>query len=529
MPKTRWIGNTSGTHAWHHAANWSRGVVPGPSSLVTIGEAGTYSVLIAALDQPYVIGSLALSGAGDHTLLDRGSLSVLGNTKITGNTIQIAPSGAASFADITLDSSATIVDQGAFRATGTLKGTGGTVDVIGGNLFAGAIDGSNIYSISRSGSLEVDGSTSKDSTFSFADGGANTLIFDNPGTEITATITGMSGRDTIDVTSLAFSSAYTTSYDGKALSIDYGTIPVFTFSDIANGGSFTLTAAPGGGTMVACYVKGTLILTDSGERPVEKLTIGDRLATLSGDLMPIKWIGRRSYHGRFIAGNRDVLPIRFVAGALADGVPRRDLSVSPNHAIFIEDVLVPAKRLVNGSTISQLRSMDSVEYFHIEVEGHDVIFAEGTPAETFVDCDSREIFRNAGEFSRLYPSDESPKWAFCAPLIEQGKALRTIRLKLDERAESLGYATTFDPALSLLVDGVEITAADANGCVYKFALTKPPHDVRIMSRSSVPAEVDCASIELTPARRQFVPRCLEEWLHHRHRRPSASMVDRGLP
>ena len=496
MPKNTWIGATSGAHAWDDVANWSRGVVPDPSSLVTIGEAGNYSVVIAASDQPDVIGSLTLSGTGNHTLLDRGSLSVLGNTRIAGNTIQIAANGSASFANVNLDSSATIVEQGSLRAAGTLRGTGGTVDVIGGNLFAGAINGSNTYSISVGGTLEVDGRTSGSSTLSFGDGDANTLVFDNPGTKLAAHITGLSGSDTIDISSLVFSSAYTTNYDGKTLKIEHGTIPVFTFSDIANGGSVSLAAAPGGGTMIAaCYLKGTLILTDAGERPVEELTIGDRLVTLSGDTKPIKWIGRRSYQGRFIAGNRDVLPIRFTANALADGVPSCNLEVSPNHAMYIDGALVPAKRLVNGVTIYQLNVADSVEYFHIELETHNVIFAGGAPAETFVDCDSRGIFHNAGEFSRLYPNDAPPKWAFCAPLIEGGDVLRTIRRRLDERTESFGYTTTFDPSMSLLVDGCAITATAVNGCVYRFELTKPPTDVRIMSRSGIPAEVDCASAE----------------------------------
>jgi hypothetical protein len=496
MPKNTWIGDTSGIHAWDDAANWSRGIVPDSSSLVTIGEAGNYSVVIAASDQPYVIGSLTLSGTGNHTLLDRGSLSVIGNTRIAGNTIQIAANGSASFANVNLDSSATLVEQGSFRATGTLNGTGGTVDVVGGNLLAGAINGSNTYSISLGGTLEVDGRTSGNSTLSFVDGNTNALVFDNPGTKLAAHITGLSGSDTIDISSLAFSSAYTTNYDGKTLKIEHGTIPVFTFSNISNAGSVSLAAAPGGGTMIAaCYLKGTLILTDAGERPVEELAIGDRLVTLSGDTKRIKWIGRRSYQGRFIAGNRDVLPIRFTANSLADGVPSCNLEVSPNHAIYIDGALVPAKRLVNGATIYQLNVADSVEYFHIELPTHNVIFAGGTPAESFVDCDSRGIFHNASEFSRLYPDDASSKWAFCAPLIEGGDVLQAIRRRLDARTESFGYTTTFDPGISLLVDGRAITATVVNGYVYQFELTKPPTDVRIMSRSGVPAEVDCASVE----------------------------------
>src|SRR5947207_2031154 len=89
-------------------------------------------------------------------------------------------------------------------------------------------------------------------------------------------------------------------------------------------------------TVIACYCRGTLILTPAGEVPVEELAIGDRIVALAGEERPIRWIGYRAYDGRFIAGNRQVLPICVTADAIASGVPARDLYLSPEHSLWID-------------------------------------------------------------------------------------------------------------------------------------------------------------------------------------------------
>ena len=90
--------------------------------------------------------------------------------------------------------------------------------------------------------------------------------------------------------------------------------------------------------------------------------------TTSGAARPIKWIGRRSYGGRFVMGRKDILPICIKAGALDDNVPRRDLWISPHHAMYLEGVLIEAKDLVNGVSIVQAERVEKVEYFHIELD-----------------------------------------------------------------------------------------------------------------------------------------------------------------
>lgn len=140
---------------------------------------------------------------------------------------------------------------------------------------------------------------------------------------------------------------------------------------------------------IACFAAGTLILTDRGEVAVQDLGIGDVLLTAGGAAEPIRWIGRRSYAGQFLAANPQVQPIRLRAGCLGEGLPRRDLLVSPKHAMLLDGMLVPAECLVNDVTVLHEHGMATIEYFHIELDGHGVLLAEGAPSETFVDDDSR--------------------------------------------------------------------------------------------------------------------------------------------
>ena len=196
---------------------------------------------------------------------------------------------------------------------------------------------------------------------------------------------------------------------------------------------------------IACYARGTLIATEIGETPVEALTIGQRLVTAAGTIRPIRWIGTRSYAGRFANGNHDVLPICFKAGSLADRVPRRDLWVSPKHAMFLDGVLIPAEHLVNGVSVVQAAEIDRVDYFHIELDSHDVIVAEGALSETFVDDDSRAMFHNAREFAALYADAAAVPARYCAPRVETGFVLEAVRRKLAERAGIVGDEAALSP------------------------------------------------------------------------------------
>jgi hypothetical protein len=183
-----------------------------------------------------------------------------------------------------------------------------------------------------------------------------------------------------------------------------------------------------------CYCPDTLILTDRGDVAVETLSIGDHVMTMSGVARPIRWIGRRSYSGRFAMGQKDILPICIKAGAIDDNVPRRDLWISPHHAMYLNGVLIEARDLVNGASIVQAKSVDKVEYFHIELETHDVIIAEGALSESFINDDSRNMFHNAHEYATLYPDGLDGAAHYCAPRLDCGYEVEAARHRIAVRA-----------------------------------------------------------------------------------------------
>ncbi|WP_240554592.1 Hint domain-containing protein [Acetobacter cibinongensis] len=176
-----------------------------------------------------------------------------------------------------------------------------------------------------------------------------------------------------------------------------------------------------------CYCPGTLIATPDGERAVENLKIGDTILTAFRAQKTIRWIGRRTYNPLFVQGNRDILPVLIKKGALGNDLPKRDLKISPLHAMFINGFLVPALYLVNDISIIQIQNPEDISYIHIELEDHDILLAEGAPSESFVDDNSRAMFHNSFEYDRLYPGAKKVPAQYCAPRLEEGPELVKIQ------------------------------------------------------------------------------------------------------
>ena len=153
-----------------------------------------------------------------------------------------------------------------------------------------------------------------------------------------------------------------------------------------------------------CFLEGTMIAAPAGEIAVEELNIGDLVLTADGSVVAVKWIGRQH---RYNIGSISAkyAPVRISAGALGNGLPKSDLCVTADHGLIVDGLLINASALVNGTSIRYVpmsEMPESYTYYHIETHSHDVVLANGAPAETFIDYESRRDFSNYAEYVALY-------------------------------------------------------------------------------------------------------------------------------
>jgi hypothetical protein len=174
----------------------------------------------------------------------------------------------------------------------------------------------------------------------------------------------------------------------------------------ADGNGITHQSVATQGSEIPCFWHGTLISTSQGEVPIQDLKVGDAVVTVDGRESTVRWLGRRTVSKLFAEPLR-AFPVRIKAGAISDNVPSRDLLLSPDHAIFIDDVLLQAGALVNGTSVLHENNVPhTFTYYHIELDDHSLIFAENTPAETFIDNIGRLSFDNWTEHKTLHQGAE---------------------------------------------------------------------------------------------------------------------------
>jgi hypothetical protein len=469
--------------------------------LLEIGNGATVTDTLSGLDD---FNSTSLYVGGDglaqglleiQGTIDNGSVITLNDVNFdsTVGIIDETAHGGVVPADLTLEGGATWTAQSteAFNAGSLVLAGGGIANL--GALQLGDLD-------------FVVGRTTIYPQISMA-GLNNELVLPKTVDAGHVTITAFGATDKIEIEGFTPKSE---SYSGDQLSLwsganDTGTLVALTDFTLAAGANPAFTTGTDAlGTYVelaSCFAPGTRVLTSAGEVNVEDLREGDLVITQTeggSKAVPVIWIGHRKLDLTRHPYPQMVAPIRVRRGALADNVPHRDLVLSPDHSIFIDGALVPAKLLVNGRTI--VREMpDAVEYFHLECGSHTIILAEGLTVETYLDTGDRAVFDNAGTTLSLHPRLEInsavKSWAdACAPLVTDAAVAEPIWQWVADRASQLGHvaadvpATSDDPQLHLLVNGSKLRPIGVKDDKYIFVLPRGVREVTLLSDTVCPAD-----------------------------------------
>jgi Hint domain len=441
-----------------------------------------------------ILQSVTLAGGGTATV--QGTVTV--------NTLEISDGSVSLEGGLLLTDPVTVDADGDISGYGTVTGTttnNGTVIAVGGLLdMTGSITGAGTLAIENGATLELGSGVDPQQIVQFdtsAVTGSAELLLDDPigfagtiGRVVAGDSIALTPADAILSTASLDASGHILTLSGSLVGGSTGTIGTVTFAetlasdDVSVGNNaVTLTETP---AEVACFLPGTLIATDHGEVPVERLAVGDRLRMLHGSLRSIMWIGT----GAALAtrGRRNAAtPIIVQKGAIADNVPHHDLRVTKGHALFLDGVLIPVEFLVNHRSIRWDDRAQEVRVFHIELDAHDVLLANGAPAESYRDDGNRWLFQNANTGWELPPHEP------CAPVLTGGPIVDAVwRRLLDRASPRPGLALTEDPDLHLVVDGERVDAVSRHGTSHIFALLAPRKSVRAVSRAASPTELGLA-------------------------------------
>lgn len=307
----------------------------------------------------------------------------------------------------------------------------------------------------------------------------------------TIEITGFGATETVNGTQSQSGTLFNVTANGKTETFTFATdpgpltlVPMGPTSGVTKSYEFAMN----------CFCAGTRLLTPQGPRAVERLTSGDLVVTHDGTIRPIIWHGHRRVDCKRHPNPETVLPILIEEGAFAPGVPARDLYLSPDHAIYCENVLVQAKHLINDISIRQVNVAD-VTYHHIELETHDVVWAETLPTETYLDCGNRQNFSRQKGPVALHANFAAPQWdaaRACAPLVAGGPILTAIRSRIHDRLLDSGVSRIAG-SFSAYADGQPLEPSDAENGQTVFRLPAHARHLILESSAARPADMDPAS------------------------------------
>jgi len=499
-------------------ANEATGIIRGGASGGAINETGIY------------IGSGTVTNAGTISAGKAGGYSI--DFFHAGNDELILDAGQALNGVATATGAGNYILLGSGTGIGTLASpsnyhgftlmsvAAGADWKIGTSTGAETLSGISTIGIGQGGDLIIGGtvdsligSTVSPIAINMKGNGEHSTL-DLSGTDITSSgailtpIVNFGATDTIILGPSNFTETptdhFTVSYTGGTLSIDDTTTGKTDKIIVSGPGPGTLNAGnfqvsfTANGVIISdnpCFASGTRILTPDGEKPVEQLQAGDEVLTARAgheSVAEIIWVGQRSIDLARHAMPEKVRPIRILAGAFGPGLPERDLRLSPDHALFIDGHLIEAKTLVNGVTVIAEQNTRYVTYHHIETASHDVVLAEGLPAETYLESGNRANFKSDAAPITLHPDFVAQSRAkACAPLLVDGPLVIAARQRLLDRALQLGFAATGDVDLTVKAGIERIRPETESDGELLFILPAGLKSIDLLSGTGVPAEL-CA-------------------------------------
>jgi hypothetical protein len=377
--------------------------------------------------------TLAIAAASTYALMgDVGVYGTLGGGGVVGTIANaglleklggISSSGGSAI-QAALVNTGTVLVQHGNMVLQTAATNDALIDVVGGltlNAALGADAGrSGTIVLMPTGTLVANGSIAASQTVTFDPGG---LIAIGNSALFAATILGFATGDTIELTNATATAA---SYSGGVITITNGatTLEMLNAPGLTNPAGLTVNNDGQGNSYLvelACFAGGTRILTSTGEVPVEALRVGDLVPGLvSGRLRRVRWIGSREVDCARHPEPAQVYPVRVRMDAFAPGVPSRDVLLSRDHALALEGGLIPVRHLIDGAWVVRERA-DHVTYWHIELDAHDVVLADGLPAESYLDSGNRMGF-GGGMSVPLHADFTRHVWeaGACLPLVCAG-------------------------------------------------------------------------------------------------------------
>jgi T5SS/PEP-CTERM-associated repeat protein len=412
---------------------------------LSVEDGGVFSVVNADIGTSAGAGSVTL-GVGGELIATAVHVGAQGVVNMAGGVLDPPDT-------VTIDAAGDISGYGTVTGSvvdnGSITATGGTLDL------TGDVSGAGTLILTPDASLQLEGTIANTADIVFT--GSDEALALGTTAEVDAPVSGLGDGDSIALEGQAVTSAIYDADDGQlAITGSGGAVFHLTLSDVHQQSDFSVV---NGDVAVACFTSGTRIATTLGDVRVENLAIGDTVRTRFSGPARIKWIGHRRIDCRRHPNPRRVWPVRVRAGAFGDGAPCSDLFLSPDHAVFVDDVLIPVRYLINGDTIAQ-QPRAAVTYYHVELERHDVMFAEGLACESYLDTGNRSNFE--GTPVVLHPDFSAWSWEArgCAPLVITGAALQAVRRRLQARA-ARAEASTTSTAIAVGADQIRRLAGRA--------------------------------------------------------------------